>query len=53
MSCRIISMVMLVVGWSLSNNEYVTKVVLVIGTLSITQIINRFKGFNDSKIINA
>src|SRR6266511_1962905 len=48
-TCRIISMVMLVVEWSLSNNEYVTKVVLVIGT----QIINRFKGFDDSKIINA
>src|SRR3990170_2464850 len=49
----IISMVTLVVGWSLSNNEYVTKVVLAIGTLSITRIINRFKDFDDSKIINA
>jgi len=48
----IISMVTLVVGWTLSNSEYVTKIVLAIGTLSITRIINRFRDFEVDKIIN-
>ncbi|CAB4491354.1 uncharacterized protein OCT59_026825 [Rhizophagus irregularis] len=48
----IISMVTLVTGWTLSNSEYVTKIVLAIGTLSITRIINRFRDFDTSKVIN-
>jgi len=45
----IIGMLALVVGWPLSNNVYVTKVVLAIGALSITRIINRFKDFDGSE----
>ncbi|PKB94334.1 hypothetical protein RhiirA5_368242, partial [Rhizophagus irregularis] len=45
-------MVTLVTGWTLSNSEYVTKIVLAIGTLSITRIINRFRDFDTSKVIN-
>ncbi|CAG8473845.1 16415_t:CDS:1 [Funneliformis caledonium] len=51
-SCHaiVISMLTLVVGWPLSNNVYVTKIVLAIGALSITRIINRFKDFEGETI---